>query len=58
MRHKTDWLSLLCGLLFVGVGIRYLSGPPPDMLLMALILLVGLGFAGFVAIIAKAVRKR
>jgi hypothetical protein len=55
--HKTDWLSLLSGLLFIGIGIRYLTGPT-DTLVMALILVFGLGFAGFVGIIAKAVRKR
>ncbi|MEV7967235.1 hypothetical protein AB0O34_14810 [Sphaerisporangium sp. NPDC088356] len=58
MRHKTDWLSLLAGLLFIGIGIRYLTAPAPDTLIMALILVFGLGFAGFVGIIAKAVRKR
>ncbi|WP_405144674.1 hypothetical protein OG589_42795 [Sphaerisporangium sp. NBC_01403] len=58
MRHRTDWLSLLAGLLFIGIGIRYLTPPTPDTLVMALILVFGLGFAGFVGIIAKAVRKR
>ncbi|MCW2877006.1 MAG: hypothetical protein JWQ95_1106 [Sphaerisporangium sp.] len=58
MRHRTDWLSLLSGLLFVGIGIRYLTPPAPDTLIMALILLFGLGLAGFIGIIAKAVRKR
>ncbi|GAA3841652.1 hypothetical protein GCM10022226_75160 [Sphaerisporangium flaviroseum] len=58
MRHKTDWLSLLAGLLFIGIGIRYLTAPRPDALLMALILVFGLGFAGLIGIIAKTVRKR
>ncbi|GII88597.1 hypothetical protein Ssi03_65870 [Sphaerisporangium siamense] len=58
MRHKTDWLSLLCGLLFIGLGVRYLTRPAPDTALMGLILVAGLGFAGFVAVIAKAARKR
>ncbi|WP_248966292.1 hypothetical protein [Sphaerisporangium perillae] len=58
MRHKTDWLSLLAGLLFIGVGIRYLTPPAPDVMVMAPILIFGLGFAGFVGIIAKATRKR
>ncbi|MFC4590532.1 hypothetical protein [Sphaerisporangium corydalis] len=58
MRHRTDWLSLLAGLLFIGIGIRYLVRPEPDTLIMALVLVFGIGFAGFVGIIAKAVRKR
>jgi hypothetical protein len=56
--HPTDWLSLLCGLLFLGIGIRYVSGPLPDPLIMLPILLVGLGFAGLVAVIARAARRR
>jgi hypothetical protein len=58
VRHKTDWLSLLSGLLFIGIGIRYLIRPEPDTLIMGVILVFGLGFAGFVGIIAKALRKR
>jgi hypothetical protein len=56
--HRTDWLALLSGLLFIGIGIRFLTGSAVDPLVMMPILLVGLGFAGFVAIIAKAVRRR
>ncbi|MCC5581434.1 MULTISPECIES: hypothetical protein [Microtetraspora] len=56
--HRTDWLALLCGLLFVGVGIRYLIPPTPDPVSILLILVIGLGFSAFVAIIAKAVRHR
>ncbi|MDH2423881.1 hypothetical protein [Sphaerisporangium sp. TRM90804] len=58
MPHRTDWLSLLAGLLFIGLGIRYLVDDPPDTLVMGLILVFGLGLAGFVAIIAKAIRRR
>ncbi len=58
LRHGTDWLALLSGLLFIGIGIRYLDPDRPDPLVIVPILLVGLGFAGFVAIIAKAVRRR
>ena len=56
--HRTDWLSLLCGLLFLGIGIRYVAGPLPDSMIMLPILIVGLGFAGLVAVIAKAARRR
>ncbi|WP_214408896.1 hypothetical protein [Sphaerisporangium fuscum] len=58
MRHRTDVFSLLAGLLFVGIGIRYLTPPQPDTLIMGMILVFGLGFAGFVGIIAKALRRR
>ncbi|GIH27795.1 hypothetical protein Aph01nite_61050 [Acrocarpospora phusangensis] len=56
--HRTDWLALLCGLLFIGFGIRYLIAPDPDPMIMVPILLVGLGFAGFIGIISKAFRRR
>ncbi|GAA0996949.1 hypothetical protein GCM10009555_093670 [Acrocarpospora macrocephala] len=56
--HRTDWLALLCGLLFIGFGIRYLIPPSPDPVLMVPILLIGLGFAGFIGILSKAIRKR
>ncbi|GIH63561.1 MULTISPECIES: hypothetical protein [Microbispora] len=55
--HRTDWMALLCGLLFIGMGIRYLTGPDPDAVIMAPILVGGLGFAAFVAILAKAIRR-
>ena len=58
LRHGTDWLALFSGLLFIGIGIRFLGPHRPDPLVIMPILLVGLGFAGFVAIIAKAVRRR
>lgn len=58
MRHRTDWLALLCGLLFIGIGAAFISDPAQDPLIMGPVLIVGLGFAGFVAIIAKAVRRR
>ncbi|WP_235558423.1 hypothetical protein [Sphaerimonospora mesophila] len=54
--HRTDWMALLSGLLFIGIGIRYLTGPAPDPVVMAPVLIGGLGFAAFVAIIVKIVR--
>ncbi|MBP2704794.1 hypothetical protein JOL79_13320 [Microbispora sp. RL4-1S] len=56
-RHRTDWMALLSGLLFVGIGVRYLAGPAPDPVIMAPVLVGGLGFAAFVAILAKAIRR-
>ena len=55
--HRTNFMSLLCGLLFIGIGIRYLTGPEPDAVIMAPVLVGGLGFAAFVAILAKAIRR-
>ncbi|ETK33248.1 hypothetical protein GCM10009530_53560 [Microbispora corallina] len=55
--HRTDWMALLCGLLFIGIGVRYLTGPIPDPVIMAPVLVGGLGFAAFVAILAKAIRR-
>jgi hypothetical protein len=54
--HRTDWLALLSGLLFIGIGVRYVMGANPDPMIVTPVLLAGLGFAGFVAIIAKAFR--
>ncbi|RJL23626.1 hypothetical protein [Bailinhaonella thermotolerans] len=56
--HPTDWFALLCGVMFIGIGWRYAAGPEPDPLVILPVLLVGLGFAGLLAIIAKLVRKR
>lgn len=55
--HRTNWMCLLCGLLFIGMGIRYLTGPDPDAVIMAPVLVGGLGFAAFVAILTKAIRR-
>ncbi|MEW9526921.1 hypothetical protein [Microbispora sp. NPDC049125] len=55
--HRTNWMALLCGLLFIGMGIRYLTGPGPDPVIMAPVLVGGLGLAAFVAIISRAIRR-
>lgn len=56
--HRTDWLALLGGLLFIGIGIRFIAGPPPDPLTMLAVLLVGLAFVGLVAGAVGATRRR
>lgn len=58
LRHRTDWMALLGGVLFIGIGIRFIAGPPPDALTMLAILLVGLAFAGLVALFVTATRRR
>ncbi|GII29526.1 hypothetical protein [Planotetraspora mira] len=55
--HRTDWMALLCGLLFIGVGITYMAAPAADAVVMTPVVVGGLGFAAFVAIIAKAIRR-
>jgi hypothetical protein len=55
--HRTNWMALLCGLLFIGMGVRYLTGPDPDPVIMAPVLVGGLGLAAFVAIISRAIRR-
>lgn len=58
LRHATDWFALLGGLLFVGIGVRFIIGPRPDPLTMLAVLLVGLAVAGLVALTVKATRRR
>ncbi|MFC4057861.1 hypothetical protein ACFOWE_06120 [Planomonospora corallina] len=55
--HRTDWMALLSGVLFVTVGILYLSVPdlPADVMLP--VVLGGLACAGFVAVLSRAIRR-
>ncbi|GAT66519.1 hypothetical protein HS048_08530 [Planomonospora sp. ID91781] len=55
--HRTDWMALLSGLLFLTVGILYLSVPSLHPGVMLPVVLGGLACAGFVAVIARAVRR-
>ena len=57
-RHRTDWMALLSGLLFIGSGIVFISLPSVEPLVMLPLLLGGLGMAGLVAIFARAIRRR
>ncbi|GAA4568351.1 hypothetical protein [Planotetraspora kaengkrachanensis] len=50
-------MALLCGLLFIGIGVTYMAVPGADAVIMAPVVVGGLGFAAFVAIIAKAIRR-
>lgn len=58
LRHRTDWLALLGGLLFIGIGVRFIAGPSPDPLTMLVVLLAGLAAAGLVALVVGAARGR
>ncbi|GAA5071385.1 Na+/H+ antiporter NhaD/arsenite permease-like protein [Thermocatellispora tengchongensis] len=54
--HRTDWMALLSGLLFVVLGIAFVSGDLDDPFVAIPLLLAGLGLAGFVAVIARVIR--
>ncbi|MGC5013728.1 hypothetical protein ACLQ2R_23445 [Streptosporangium sp. DT93] len=55
--HRTDWMALLSGMLFVSAGIVFVSDPSVEPLIMLAILVGGLGMAGLVAILAKVIRR-
>ena len=56
--HRTDWMALLSGLLFVVSGILFIALPGVEPLVMLPVILGGLGLAGLVSILARAVRRR
>jgi uncharacterized membrane protein HdeD (DUF308 family) len=56
--HRTDWMALLSGALFVVLGILVVSGEIRDALVLVGMTVVGLAFAGMVAIIARVVRGK
>ena len=55
--HRTDWMALLSGLLFIGIGIVFVNDPSIEPLTMFPILVSGLGLAGLVAILVRAARR-
>ncbi|MER7207178.1 hypothetical protein [Streptosporangium sp. NPDC000239] len=55
--HRTDWMALLSGLLFIVTGILFITLPDIEPLVMLPVVLGGLGLAGFAAILARAVRR-
>ncbi|GGO74249.1 hypothetical protein [Nonomuraea cavernae] len=54
--HRTDWMALLSGVLFVVLGILIMTRAITDPLVLVSLLVVGLGFAGLVAIVARVLR--
>ncbi|WP_327087595.1 hypothetical protein OIE66_35500 [Nonomuraea sp. NBC_01738] len=56
--HRTDWMALLSGGLFVVLGILLLTGSITDPLVLASVTVVGLGFAGLVAVVARVARGK
>ncbi|MEU8247059.1 hypothetical protein [Nonomuraea sp. NPDC048916] len=56
--HRTDWMALLSGSLFVVLGILIITRAITDPLVLVSLLVVGLGFAGLVAIVARVIRGK
>ncbi|MDP9862938.1 MULTISPECIES: hypothetical protein [Streptosporangium] len=56
-RHRTDWMALLSGVLFIAVGTVFISRPAIEPMIMLPVVLGGLGFAGLAAILARAFRR-
>ncbi|MEW9546851.1 hypothetical protein [Nonomuraea sp. NPDC050783] len=56
--HRTDWMALLSGLLFIALGIMVVIRGITDALVLIGLLMLGLAFAGLVAIVARVVRGK
>jgi uncharacterized membrane protein HdeD (DUF308 family) len=56
--HRTDWMALLSGILFVVLGILVLTRSITDPLVLLPVMVVGLAFAGLVAILARVFRGK
>ncbi|GIH89535.1 hypothetical protein ACFFMN_13935 [Planobispora siamensis] len=56
--HRTDWMALLSGILFITVGILFITVPGLGPIVMLPVVLGGLAFSGFVAIIARSIRRK
>ncbi|MFC4010664.1 hypothetical protein ACFOY2_25780 [Nonomuraea purpurea] len=56
--HRTDWMALLSGVLFVVLGILIVTRTIRDPLVLIGVTVLGLAFAGLVAIIARVVRGK
>ncbi|GAA2210753.1 hypothetical protein GCM10009850_062120 [Nonomuraea monospora] len=56
--HRTDWMALLSGVLFVVLGILVVTRAITDPLVLVGVLVLGLACAGLVAIIARVIRGK
>ncbi|MEV0824544.1 hypothetical protein [Nonomuraea rubra] len=56
--HRTDWMALLSGVLFVVLGILVVTRAITDPLVLVGVMVLGLAFAGLVAIVARVVRGK
>ncbi|GAA2367383.1 hypothetical protein [Nonomuraea africana] len=55
--HRTDWMALLSGILFVVLGILLVTGVIRDALLLSALVVGGLGLAGVTAVVARSIRR-
>ncbi|MEV1002005.1 hypothetical protein [Nonomuraea sp. NPDC050202] len=56
--HRTDWMALLSGVLFVVLGILVVTRAIRDPLVLVGVMVLGLASAGLVAIVARVVRGK
>lgn len=56
--HRTDWMALLSGILFIVLGILIMTRSITDPLVLLPVLVTGLGFAGLVSIISRVFRSK
>ncbi|WP_246268109.1 hypothetical protein [Nonomuraea typhae] len=56
--HRTDWMALLSGLLFLVLGILLATESITEPVILVSLTVVGLGFAGLVAVVAKVTRRK
>ncbi|MEU6996878.1 hypothetical protein [Nonomuraea sp. NPDC046570] len=57
LTHRTDWMALLSGLLFIVLGILVVTGAMTNWLVMVSVAVGGLAIAGSLAILARVVRR-
>lgn len=56
--HRTDWMALLSGVLFIVLGILILTDSITDALVLFPVMVAGLGLAGLVSIAARMIRGK
>ncbi|GAA3718443.1 hypothetical protein GCM10022224_100210 [Nonomuraea antimicrobica] len=56
--HRTDWMALLSGVLFIVLGILTVTRTITHTLVLVGVTVLGLAFAGLVAIVARMVRGK
>ncbi|MEV0617338.1 hypothetical protein AB0I81_28720 [Nonomuraea sp. NPDC050404] len=56
--HRTDWMALLSGVLFVVLGILVVTRAIREPVVLIGVMVLGLAFAGLVAIVARVVRGK
>ncbi|GGS81622.1 hypothetical protein GCM10010156_45410 [Planobispora rosea] len=55
--HRTDWMALLSGALFITVGVLFIAAPDLGPAVMFPLVVGGLACAGFIAVLVRAIRR-